>query len=355
MRRASVITALSCLVVALATGPTLADVTIFLSDMTTVTNGVPDIDTTSADSGSLGIYVLTGAGDEAILNGLSLNATSSDATFTFDVSSQVFNPAVTAGTRWFEDTVNGYNIETKTDLALTNIIGVALDAGQGSGEPGEGLGAAGDVADLGTGAYLFAQIDYSWLANATGTLDLTVSTNGVIDSADAVVGTVNITGATYSPDGPVFDPKDANHDGMFDPGDGSAQKDIDDIFLNFGAPTLGYDTDSSGVVDADDVVFLVTEPMPNGWDTNRGDANLDGFVDGLDATALALRFGVPGDWGWKTGDFNGTQGGVDEVDGVDATILALNWSPPPAAASSVPEPTSFVLLLSGLLLFWRLR
>ena len=71
-----------------------------------------------------------------------------------------------------------------------------------------------------------------------------------------------------------------------------------------------------------------------------GDANLDEVVDADDAAILA------GNWlasvgTWAGGDFNGD--GV--VDQLDATLLAANWQTA-AASSSVPEPTSLILMLS---------
>ena len=78
-----------------------------------------------------------------------------------------------------------------------------------------------------------------------------------------------------------------------------------------------------------------------------GDANNDGKVDGSDVTILA------GNWQkgvsdgltatWAEGDFNGD----GKVDGSDVTILAGNWQyGVEAAAASVPEPSTLVLLIS---------
>ena len=78
-----------------------------------------------------------------------------------------------------------------------------------------------------------------------------------------------------------------------------------------------------------------------------GDANNDGKVDGSDVTILA------GNWQkgvsdgltatWEEGDFNAD----GKVDGSDVTILAGNWQyGVEAAAASVPEPGTIVLLIS---------
>ena len=87
-----------------------------------------------------------------------------------------------------------------------------------------------------------------------------------------------------------------------------------------------------------------------------GDANNDGKVDGSDVTILA------GNWQkgvsdgltatWEEGDFNAD----GKVDGSDVTILAGNWQyGVEAAAASVPEPGTIVLLISAIasLLIWR--
>ena len=87
-----------------------------------------------------------------------------------------------------------------------------------------------------------------------------------------------------------------------------------------------------------------------------GDANDDGKVDGSDVTILAgnWQVGVDGTQtaSWSMGDFNGD----GKVDGSDVTILAGNWQyGVTAAAASVPEPATLVLLLSaiGSLLIWK--
>ena len=84
------------------------------------------------------------------------------------------------------------------------------------------------------------------------------------------------------------------------------------------------------------------EPIP-------GDANNDGKVDGSDVTILAGNWqaGVgdpnPETITWEMGDFNGD----GQVDGSDVTILAGNWQAGvTAAAASVPEPSTILLILS---------
>ena len=89
-----------------------------------------------------------------------------------------------------------------------------------------------------------------------------------------------------------------------------------------------------------------------------GDANNDGKVDGSDVTILAgnwqkgVNDGLTADW--SEGDFNGD----GKVDGSDVTILAGNWQyGVDAAAASVPEPSTFVLLISliGVIAWFKRR
>lgn len=253
---------LFCMAMVLATPPTRA-AEFFLSDVAFVTNCPLDIDTSSASSGVFGIYVVPGEGDESILNGVSLNLTSDSADFDFDITSLVFNPLVTGGKRWFDDNVDGFGIETVEDQALINIFGSVVDSGQGSGEPGQGLGAPGDAPDAGTGGYLFAAIDVSWVAGASGTLDLSLGAGGVIDSANQMVVDSSFRGGWFgysSQPWPI--PGDANIDGVV------SGLDIPEVVNNFGA---------------------VCE-CPG--DYLLGDANADCVVSGLDITSVINNFGA---------------------------------------------------------------
>ncbi len=86
--------------------------------------------------------------------------------------------------------------------------------------------------------------------------------------------------------------------------------------------------------------------------TVPGDANGDYLVDEADAAMLGAN--------WQRTDVapnsNGDLNGDGRVGDIDATILAANWqaSSSPAPSASVPEPSVFVLLVSGLaVLLWR--
>ena len=70
-----------------------------------------------------------------------------------------------------------------------------------------------------------------------------------------------------------------------------------------------------------------------------GDANGDGAVDSTDASIVAQHWQQLVGAAWADGDFNG-DGAVNDL---DATMLAANWNP---QAASVPEPTTFCMLLS---------
>ena len=98
----------------------------------------------------------------------------------------------------------------------------------------------------------------------------------------------------------------------------------------------------------------------DGWDTSvlatvtfqiqsyiiPGDANCDGVVDGSDVTILADNWQIQTGATWTMGDFNGD----GAVDGSDVTILADNWQAGvTAAATSVPEPSTLVVLLGTLI------
>ncbi len=291
MRRARVLTLITCVTVALAVGPALAGVTIFLSEETTAGSVVveePVIDTTAAIAGgTLGVWVIPGTGDESVLNGISLDLGSDAVEFDFLGTSAVLNPTVTGGSRWFDDAVDGFNIETITDQALTNIIGLALDAGQG-GITGQGLGTGGgtSIFDAGTGAYLYATIDYNAEMDATGALTLSEGASGIIDSLDALVTGNTITGATFSP-GADFWEADFDENLFVDGGD-------------FGIWQTGFGT-----------VGTATK--------GDGDANADMNVDGAD-------FGI-----WQT-QFGNT-----------------GFKPGVALATAVPEPSALLLALAGVL------
>lgn len=104
--------------------------------------------------------------------------------------------------------------------------------------------------------------------------------------------------------------------------------------------TVSYlDLDSSGVIDYDDVVYLV-EAI---YGSSMGDFDLDFDVDEDDLAAWEVNYGGGG--GWTQGDANGN--GL--IDGGDFLIWQRNYTGPGglvgAASAAVPEPTTGVLVV----------
>ena len=115
--------------------------------------------------------------------------------------------------------------------------------------------------------------------------------------------------------------------------------DIDRLFDNFGSTDPVYDLDGSGTVDQADVNELVLNIMGKRF----GDANLDGFVDIFDVTALIANFdplGQNAQHGWARSDFNGD----NEVDIRDFHFIFVNYAPngygPAASETLENEPTA---------------
>lgn len=74
------------------------------------------------------------------------------------------------------------------------------------------------------------------------------------------------------------------------------------------------------------------------------DLNTDGFIDGLDLGILL------GNWGASTTPDQGELDGVQPIDGLDLGILLGAWNPPPASATAaVPEPSTLICALIGIL------
>ena len=84
------------------------------------------------------------------------------------------------------------------------------------------------------------------------------------------------------------------------------------------------------------------------FDTFFGDANLDGQTDGLDLNILGGNWQEVAGHGWAQGNFNGDT----IVDGLDLNILGGEWQsgvPASASAGAVPEPSTLIMLLAGLI------
>ena len=107
-----------------------------------------------------------------------------------------------------------------------------------------------------------------------------------------------------------------------------------------------FDLDGNTLVDAQDVASLFAL-----LNTQYGDANLDGKVDGIDLGTWQANYGTSA--GWAGGDFDGST----TVDGRDFLLWQKNFGFNPgllATSHSIPEPTTFVASLLGVAaMAWR--
>jgi hypothetical protein len=143
--------------------------------------------------------------------------------------------------------------------------------------------------------------------------------------------------------GVPFDACDADQNGSCD------QADIDFVFANFGpGGTLGSDIDGNGSTGFEDVVLLVTgDANATFFETFFGDAQLNGSVNDQDLAILGGNWQISSK-GWADGSFNGD--GI--VNDQDLAILGGQWQfgvPATASAGAVPEPSTMIMLLAGLI------
>ena len=372
MRRIRLFSVLACVALMVAAAP-LNAASIFLGDTTSPSHDETySIDTSSAGSFSLGIWVVPDTGQT--LNGLDLNLRVEDTVGTGAIDltgATVHNPANASSQRWFDG--NGTGVDSVAASLITGMIG-ATTTGTGAAGEGTGIDDTNSETDPGfdgaTGAYLFATIDYDvTTANDEANLWLQISDAGIGDTtgldtavlfglADATLDASDlgdrnvdqqapgndIADAAGAGGGPVLDQCDANEDLTCD------ADDIDHVFASFGAgEVLSSDIDESGTTDQDDVILLVEGLAVNTFfETFFGDADLDGKTDGLDLNTLGGNWlDMTGTLGWADGNFNGDA----NVDGLDLNILGGEWLSGAASASAaaVPEPSTAILLLSGLL------
>ena len=128
---------------------------------------------------------------------------------------------------------------------------------------------------------------------------------------------------------------------------GSGTCDISDLDLlldNLGTddPTYNLDSSDNTVTLSDRDVWLSLAGQQNGGeDYFTGDTDLNGVVDAGDLNRLGVSWLSTNNPGWQNGDFNGD----DIVNASDLNALGTNWQRGVGAASAVPEPTSWSMLL----------
>ena len=137
---------------------------------------------------------------------------------------------------------------------------------------------------------------------------------------------------------------DFNNDGELSPTD----MDLLSAAVRDGNMDLSFDVDGNGQVNEADRQFWIGDASI-GNNTFLGDSNLDRTVDFSDFLSLSAGFGESG--GWADGDFDGN----GQVEFPDFLLLSTNFGQTSVAAASVPEPSSAVLLLFGLLSASRRR
>ena len=138
-------------------------------------------------------------------------------------------------------------------------------------------------------------------------------------------------------------------------GDGSL--DVTDLNrltseIRSGSTHRQYDLDESGTVDLADRDYWVTD-LRSTW---IGDANLDGEFNSTDFVEVfqASKYETGEVAGWHEGDWNGDER-FDSTDFIAAFQDGGYETGTRMAVASVPEPSSFVLLILGLLSVGRIR
>ncbi len=129
----------------------------------------------------------------------------------------------------------------------------------------------------------------------------------------------------YTPAPTPSQPGDFNLDDVID------QADIDMLFaaLAAGSTDPAFNVDGGGVLDRQDVDFLVREILG----TEFGDTNLDGSIDAIDF-GIWDRHKFQSGTGWASADFNGD----GTTDGTDFNLWnRYRFEIGPAVASSIPR------------------
>jgi len=116
--------------------------------------------------------------------------------------------------------------------------------------------------------------------------------------------------------------------------------------------TERFDLIDNDIIDAADITeWLSQAATENGHSSPylRGDTEFDRDVDITDFNSLATHFdpdGATAPHSWTEGNFDGD----NDIDITDFNFLAANFAPDGYGASAVPEPSSLLLALLGLML-----
>ena len=244
----------------------------------------------------------------------------------------------------FDEIQSGNNVATVVTFELTGnysvqrLSGIALDTGRGLGVGDVNADGAFGVSDVfGNGA--FEQVLYSRGGEFNPAADL--DGDGDVDTFDLIAledlyAAANAVDAAAEARSAELRRGNINLDGATD------AADIDFLFAAVASGSTDWqaDLDGDGLADAGDLDLLIREL----FETEYGDATLDGNVDESDFDVLAANYNSAG--GWAQGDFNGDL----FVDRADYDILAMffGFPGPGRDAPPIPEPTAMSLLLAGL-------
>ena len=131
--------------------------------------------------------------------------------------------------------------------------------------------------------------------------------------------------------------------------------DLDTLYEVFNTSVIPidfvFDLNSDNVIDVADLdQWLMLAAVENGHDSAylRGDTELDVDIDITDFNFLASNFdpdGATAPHSWREGNFDGD----NDIDITDFNFLASNFAPDGYGASAVPEPSSFILCMFGIL------